>query len=431
MPRFVHLHSRSGRLAVFSLLYLSEGIPVGFSTVALAAFLRGRGVSLTEVSTIVASVYAPWAFKWAWAPLIDLIRVRRLGPSRTWILFAQSMMIVTMAALLGFDLAANTALLTTLMLVHNVFAATNDVAIDAMAVRVLPPGEVGTANGFMFGSQYAGIGLGGSGALYIAGLVNFQVSFYFILMLMALILFGVTIPLREPPDPSEPERPPGVSAAAAVWGRIRAFFRELHNGFFRQGPGPLAGVLFSILPPGATALGLALSTTMQVDMGLPERTIASISLAASIAGAFGSVAGGWISDATGRPRVSLAVFYGLMALPTLFLASRFTSGQGTAGVTIPAFLVAIAGYNLCYGMRQAAFAGVFMRITNPAVAATQFTGYMALSNLGLTYSGLWQGRYADAHGYASTLVLDAAVGLIAVGVLPWVRKSSPGNTTGG
>ena len=201
MSRFVHLNSRSGRLAVFSLLYLSEGIPVGFSTVALAAYLRGRGVSLTEVSTIVASVYAPWAFKWAWAPLIDLIRVRRLGPSRTWILFAQSMMIVTMAALLGFDLAGNTALLTTLILVHNVFAATNDVAIDAMAVRVLPPDEVGTANGFMFGSQYAGIGLGGSGALYLAGLVNFQVSFYFILVLMALILFGVTIPLREPPDP--------------------------------------------------------------------------------------------------------------------------------------------------------------------------------------------------------------------------------------
>jgi PAT family beta-lactamase induction signal transducer AmpG len=159
-------------------------------------------------------------------------------------------------------------------------------------------------------------------------------------------------------------------------------------------------------------------------MGLAESTIASISLGASIAGAIGSIAGGWISDATGRPRGSLAVFYGLMAVPTVLLATRFESSTGTAGVTVTALVAAVTSYNMFYGMRQAAFAGVFMRITNPAVAATQFTGYMSLANVGLTYSGLWQGRFADAHGYGATLFLDAAIGLIGAVVLPWVRQRS-------
>ena len=32
---------------------------------------------------------------------------------------------------------------------------------------------------------------------------------------------------------------------------------------------------------------------------------------------------------------------------------------------------------------------IFMGMTNPAVAATQFTAYMAISNLAISYSNLW------------------------------------------
>jgi MFS transporter, PAT family, beta-lactamase induction signal transducer AmpG len=132
MPRLANLDTRGGRLAVFSLLYLSEGIPVGFSTVALAALLRLGGAGLDQVGTIVAATYLPWGLKWAWAPLVDLIRIPRLGPSRAWILMAQLMMIATLALMLGLDVAERVGLLATLVIIHNVFAATQDVAIDAL-----------------------------------------------------------------------------------------------------------------------------------------------------------------------------------------------------------------------------------------------------------------------------------------------------------
>ena len=40
-------------------------------------------------------------------------------------------------------------------------------AIDALAVRVLPENERGIANGFMFGASYLGQAVGGSGALLL------------------------------------------------------------------------------------------------------------------------------------------------------------------------------------------------------------------------------------------------------------------------
>ena len=42
---------------------------------------------------------------------------------------------------------------------------------------------------------------------------------------------------------------------------------------------------------------------------------------------------------------------------------------------------------LYYGVRSA----LFMDVTTKAVAATQFTAYMALSNLVITYTSWWQG----------------------------------------
>lgn len=428
MNRLINLNTRAGRLGVFSLMYLSEGIPVGFSTVALAAFLRQQGTGLTEVGALVAAVYAPWGFKWAWAPLIDLIRIRSLGPSRAWILFAQAMMILTMAVLLAINIAENVGLLMTLIVVHNIFAATQDVAIDALAVRVLPEDEVGTANGAMFASQFLGIGIGGSGALYISGLLGFQSSFIFVLALMLLIFFFVTVPLKEPPDP-EPaagERgKPQMSIWQAFRERILIFLREMRIGFFGSGIGPLAGVVFSILPPGATALGLALMTTIQVDMNQSESTIASLALAASVAGALGSLFGGWISDKTGRPRTCIAIFYGLTAVPPLYLAAHFLTSatsppESVAGVTLTVFAIAVTSYNLFFGMQQGVVTAVFMRITNPAVAATQFTGYMALHNLALTYSSLWEGRASESLGYATTLEIDAGLAFVALLVLPFV-----------
>ena len=90
------LDTRKGRLTTFGLLYISEGIPLGFAAVAMAAYMRRQGLDVAQVGAFVAAFYLPWAFKWAWAPLIDLIKLNRLGGRKAWITICLIMMIITL-----------------------------------------------------------------------------------------------------------------------------------------------------------------------------------------------------------------------------------------------------------------------------------------------------------------------------------------------
>jgi PAT family beta-lactamase induction signal transducer AmpG len=431
------LTTRRSRLAVFFLLYLSEGIPFGFTAVTMTAYLRRHGVGLEAIGLFAASLYAPWGFKWAWAPLVDLVRFERFGPSRAWIVFAQTLMIAALAVVLFFDPAAQLGLVTMLIIVHNVFSATQDIAIDALAVRVVPQNEMGTANGLMFAAAYVGQAIGGAGALYVAGKLGYDAAFVFMLAALTVLLVGVSLPLREPPiAAAQAEARAGAMAGGMVTagapGRVRGaivgeaaarlkrFLADLYQGFFRSGTGPLIAVALAILPQGAVALGLALGTTLQVDIGMSEEQIAGLSLLSSIAAALGSVAGGWISDRVGHRR-SLAAWYALTMVPTLYLAWRLLGPGGVGGVGVRRFLVVSIAFSVASGLQYGTGNAVFMTLSSRTVAATQFTGYMALKNLALTYSNLWQGRRAAAHGSARPLFIDALFAIVPIVLLPWVR----------
>lgn len=54
------LATKNGRFLTFGLLYISEGIPYGFTSVAMVAFMRQQGVSLELIGTFVAALCHAW-----------------------------------------------------------------------------------------------------------------------------------------------------------------------------------------------------------------------------------------------------------------------------------------------------------------------------------------------------------------------------------
>lgn len=429
LPRNV-LESKAGRLTAFTLLYVSEGIPFGFSAIALTTYLRQQGVGLAEIGAFTASLYAPWGLKWAWAPLVDLVHFDRFGPKRAWIVFGQTMMILTLGLVMVVDPGANLHLLTLLIVLHNIFAATQDVAIDALAIQVLPDHERGIANGFMFGGSYLGQTIGGSGALFLSGMFGFRATFPFVCGMLLLILFFVSLRLVEPVRVIAADAARGTLTVMQAFGRdLKRFLRDLVNGLFRSGRGPLIGVFFAAIPGGALAIGLALSSTMQVDLGMTDNQIAGLNLYTTVVAAAGCILGGWVSDRLGH-RKMLGVWYALTTLPTFYLSGKFTGASGMEGVTIAEYYRVAIAYNFMSGLVQGTALAVFMGLTSPLVAGTQFTGYMALKNLVYSYSSLWQGKYADVAGYAATLRLDAIIGFLPILVLPFLAPSTRGRGAG-
>ncbi|MEO5988536.1 MAG: MFS transporter [Candidatus Eisenbacteria bacterium] len=428
------LRSKPGRLLAFFMLYMSEGIPLGFTATAVATQMRRQGVGPAEIGAFVGSLYLPWAFKWAAGPVVDSLTVSRFGRRRFWILLMQGLMILTLLAAMPIDFAKNLALFSAIIFVHNCFAATQDVAIDALAVNVLPEAERGVANGFMFAGAYMGMAVGGSGVLFLTPVIGFHNSFLVVAGCIALIMLLVTVPIREPVAP--PRLAAAGSAIAAVAREIGAFLRDSMQAFLGSRPA-LVGVLFALLPGGAYALGLALQSNLAVELGLNDQQVATLNLSSSVISAGCCIAGGWLSDRFGR-RGTLAWTMGATAIPTAALAWGMNHygwvhpvAPGGIDRPVPAaallqlFWASVLIYNVFQGLYYGIRTALFMDVTTPRVAATQFTAYMALMNLAISYSSLWQGRAVERWGYPVTLAIDSVVGLLCLACLPFMRPTGP------
>jgi PAT family beta-lactamase induction signal transducer AmpG len=426
MPSTNLLESRKGRFIAFGLLYISEGIPFGFATTAMVMFMRLQGLSIEQIGAFVAAVMLPWGFKWAWAPLIDIVKLTRLGGRKAWIMICTAMMIVTLVVMASVDFVANYEVLLWMVILNNIFCATQDVAIDSLAVSTLRDDERATGNGFMFGGQYLGIALGGGGAIYVSSLVGFNASIIFVSGLLVLSLLFVVVFIRDPyTAPLAITR--RVSAFSHFVATLGAFVRNLYDGFMLSGRGPRLGLLFAILPCGALALAYAILGTLQVDYGLEQDDIAKLSVLNTIAGGIGCLIGGILADRLGIKKI-IGLFYCLTAVPTLYLAFQIGS-IGLAAIPIEQFFAAVILHGLMYGGAFAVAAAIFMGMTSPAVAATQFTAYMALGNIAISIGNFWQGIVAERIGYSAALYLDAALILAPLAVLPFLRnRESPADT---
>ena len=412
------LDSTNGRFLTFGILYISEGIPVGFTSTAMVAFMRQQGIPLDQIGTFVAALYLPWAFKWAWAPLIDLIKLPRLGGRKAWIVFCTTMMIVTLMVVAKVDFVANFELLLAMIVLNNFFCATQDVAIDSLAVHALKEDERGRGNGFMFGGQYLGIGLGGGAAIWVFGQYGFDVTLAYIGAMMALNLMFVVFFVRDPyANPAAPRESDVLRKLAT---NLMSFVKVTFDSFWRSGRGPMVGVAFSLLPCGAMALAYATLNTIQVDYGLDESQIAAINIYNTVTAGLGCLLGGWLGDRYGLKK-TLAAAYALTAVPTTALAMQIYT-HGLQAVPIELFYGAIIVHGALFGMSFGVRNAIFMGMTNPAVAATQFTAFMGMSNLAISMGNYWQGIVAERFDYAAVLFLDSLIVLIPLCLVPFLQS---------
>jgi MFS family permease len=412
------LGSRNGRFLTFGLLYVSEGIPYGFTSIAMVAFMRQQEVSLALIGTFVAALFLPWAFKWAWAPVIDLVKLHRLGGRKAWIVFCTVMMVATLLIAASVDFKEHFSLLLAMIVLNNVFCATQDVAIDSLAVSTLQADERGRGNGYMFAGQYLGIALGGGGAMFVNGTFGFEAALAGVAGLLLVNLAFVMVFVRDPhADPTLARQP---YALRRLVGTMVSFVKEVYSSFWQSGRGPKIGVAFALLPIGALALAYATLGTIQVDYGLKDHQIAALSVGNTIAAAIGCVIGGWMGDRFGS-KSTVALAYALTAAPALVLAVQISNG-GLQSVPIDWFYGIIIAHGLFFGMAYGVRNGIFMGMTNPAVAATQFTAFMGMANVAISIGNYWQGTVAESMGYAVVLYLDALFAMLVILVIPFLRE---------
>lgn len=397
------LASQTGRRLLFGALYFSEGAPIGYVWWALPTKLREAGVPVEQVTQLTALLVLPWALKFLWAPLVDTLRGPRWD-RRRWIISAQIGMGLALLPLVGLSLHAHLPLITALLLVHAVLAATQDVGVDALCIATLPPAQRGSINGWMQLGMLLGRALFGGAVLAIESYLGAPAT---IGLLIACIWGSTVLLLCSHPAP---EILPGTRPAA-MW---RAFgTRLLHVLRARR---TWLGLAFALTGGAAFEAVGSVAGPLLIDMGRTQEGVGLFfagPVVACMAG--GALAGGWLADRCGRRRT--VVVLGLLVAATVATLAALLHWHAPVVV----LSLGLMGLYLLIGAFTAATYALFMDLTDPALGATQFSAFMAATNLCEAWAGFTVGRLIAAWGYPGAFLLMAGAGSVALLTLVGLR----------
>lgn len=394
--------SRLLRLITFGALYLAQGLPWGFIGTGYAVFLADQGLSNEAMGGAMALAYLPWSFKVLAGPFLDRVANTRFGRRRPFIIGAELLMGLSLLALVPIDPAKNLALFSWVIFAHNVAAALQDVAVDGLAVDLLQDDERGRANSIMWASKSAGVALGGGGGLLLAKAWGWS-GLFITLAIVLWAIMAIPILLRE--------RTPEEQASPEAGGRLElsTLWRSFSFGL------PWLGVAIGLIAPAGYALiGTPMLRLLRVDLALSEERIAFLAGTVDpLSGIAGALLGGFIADRIGLRRT---MALGMTLIGTLLAVWALTPDRWGDWTWLVAWETAFQVSIYLYG---AASLGFFMGMANPAIGATQFSLFMATTNLTYAWTGPVGGRIADDYGLVMLFGVAAAVQVAAIGLLPF------------
>lgn len=396
------------RLTVMTALYIAQGIPYGFVTVTFAGYLAKHGSNEGDIGDLAAVALLPWSFKWLWAPLVDRFSHSKMGRRRPFIIAAQTGLVASSLVLVFIpDPEANLTLIKALVFTANVFASLQDVSVDALAVDLLPESERGFANGLMYGGSYLGTMFGGAVLSTILGYYNLQAALAAqALALGAIMLFPLLLRERSADklfSLSARERPAGVARSN--------LFKNLYKAFARRSP-LLSAVLALGIMLSTQTLTAVLTVLLMKKLGWSQEAYGQMMGGLPLLlGLSGSVVGGWLADRIGHKKM---VAIASVSLGLVYLVFGVSGAYWANDDFILAYYCA---QELCTGTLSAAIFALLMGVAWPQVAASQFTAFMALSNLGRSLGGKLAGPLTEAFGTAGTFVGLGVYQVLIVSIL--------------
>ena len=414
------------RRVFFAALYFSEGAPIGFVWWCLPALLRTSGVPVARITSLTALLVLPWTLKFLWAPIVDIARSARWS-LRHWIAAAQVLMGLTLAPLAFFDLAGDFRWIVPLLFFHACAAATQDVAIDALAITSVSPAERGRINGWMQAGMLLGRALLGGGALLLVSTWGFKT----VVLIMLLVLSGTLVLVL---GARETAAAPADSTNA---GRARSVVQAL-VGAAAQRRTWLALLFAGTAGAAFEGVG-SVAQPFLIDRGLTPDEVGLIYLVPVVACMIaGALLGGLLSDRIDRPRCvagAQLLLVGAVALLAVVAGLR----QPEPGSHSPELTILMAVY-FGAGLLTASMYALLMDLTDPRIGATQFSAYMGATNGCEAWAGYASGRLVDAEhapvlnilpasfaGYPLAFLAMAAATLLSMPLLPALRVKATGH----
>ena len=392
---------------------VASGYPWVLWGSAMTAWLQESGLTRAAIG-VFGTVAAAYSMHFLWAPFVDRLRfplLGRLGQRRGWILGMQIPLALATLAI-AFTHPAESVRWTGILALTIAFcSATQDVAIDAYRVEVIPrsePTKISHASATTTAGWWTGYALLGAVPFLLADRPGWTWNrIYILLAAIWLPLIAVSLLVREPKHHPERFREAeekyaralAAKAAPGKWTRFTAWlgvtvvepFREF---FARTGVKLGLGVIFFLLlfKLGEAFLG-RMSIVFYKEVGFTDTQIGYFSkLGTALVTIVFSMMGGLLSARIGLVK---GLFVGGVAMAA---SNLMFSWIAMSGPVQNLYIAAIIVDGFTSAMSTVAFVAFISYFTSRTYTATQYALLAAIGTLGRTLLSGASGFVVDRLG---------------------------------
>jgi len=409
-------------------LGFSAGLPLLLVLGTLSFRLREAGIDRSTIG-FLSWVGLVYGFKWMWAPLVDRLSLplltKLLGRRRSWLMFAQCLVIVGLVGMGWGDPQRNLEPVVWCALLVAFGSATQDIALDAFRIESADTQrQAALAATYQTGYRLAMI-WAGAGVLWVAArasvvpvasadaVVNvyqhlsWQTAYWVMAASMSVGLLTVLYSA----EPVAIKLPPARNAKEWLQSALVEPFADFIRRY--QGQAVIILLLIAIYRISDVVMGI-MANPFYVDMGYTKDEVAAVSkvfgVIMTLVGAF---IGGILSMRLGVMRI---LMLGAVLSAATNLLFAWLAGIGH---DLTALIWVVSADNLASGIASAAFIAYLSGLTNVNYSATQYALFSSMMLLAPKWLAGFSGVYVDAHGYAAFFNSTALLG-VPVLLLVWL-----------
>jgi len=354
---------------LFGSLYVSEGIEFSLATLIVTFYLHDKGLPIPVITAVTAAALIPWSLKFIWGGIVDyLLKFGR----KPFIIIGGLIGAFCLFAIVFIDPAVSLIPFAFFLILSHVGISFLDVSADALAIQISKEEERGKISGSMYAGLFFGTAISAILLSLIASNYGYNTAF---IVTGIIILLVIIFPLFVK-EIKIVKKHPKIGPLLV---------RE-----FKKRSTQLLAVLAPISSISGGIMYFVVPLYMKDILGLSlAQTGILASLFPTMMGV-GSVIGGFITDKLGR-KFAMYLFFGgsIIIFASLALGTEwliFTFIYGTVGLMIGGYHAAICAY--------------IMDITNPKIAATEYSVITSLFNVGEWAGGSFGGSLVAAIGYS-------------------------------
>ena len=402
------LESPRLRYLTGAMMYFAQGIPQGLLSIAIPAWLVSQGVSAADIGSYLAVIILPWVFKLLTGPLMDRFEFAPMGRRRPWVLAAQLGLSVSFLALmLVGDPAGQIGLLMTIGCFVNIFAATQDVAVDGMSIDLTPVNEQGRLNGYMSFGKAAG--WAATSAVSGVMLVSFglQTTALAAAIASSVFFFAFIFVLERPGERKLPWTSGNSASAHHAGNSFKAVFAGVNEVLWQRVS--LVVMAIMLVDGLISGYGHALMPIAAVKVfGYTSAQWSQLVAMMGLIGAGLTLAFGPMIDRFGSKRM-LIFTISLVGVHAFLLAqTQFLWTDGTyVKVMLSIWVMMLPVVMVCV-------IALGMAVCSSSCSATQFAIYMSVANLGHSAGSKIFGMVSEQASFAESYML---MGTLVVGMI--------------